>query len=262
MEVLLHRIAWSFIFVLPLALFSGRLGEALRAMRVRRNAMTLLVSSCILACNWLLYIWAVNNDYVLEASLGYYMTPLFNVGMGRIFFKDQLSRRQWLAILLAFCGVAVQVVALGRFPVIALGLGLSFATYGLLRKIVPVESLPALLLETAMLFPFVLAALMAMHLSGQGVFGRGNWEQDFTLAFSGIITSIPLILFVQAARNLRLSSLGLLQYLSPTLTFLVGIFVLHETFTSGHLMSFGLIWAALLIYSLDSLNVHRRLTRN
>ena len=256
-EILCQRVAWSFVFMVPLTLCTGRMGEVLRALGCWRTLRVFILSSLILASNWFIFIWAVNHGRVLETSLGYYITPLLSVCLGVVFFNDRPRPVQWLAIALALCGVAAQVALLGKVPLTALGLGVTFAAYGALRKTAPMESLPGLALETIVLFPLALGFLIRGELAGAAVFFRSPPDLQISRALSGVITTVPLVWFAYGARRLTLVTLGLLQYIGPSLSFLLGVFVFHERFTAAHALSFGCIWLALALYTADSAWAHR-----
>ncbi len=251
-EILCQRVVWSCLFMLPLALYTGTLGKVLQALRSWRVVRIFMLSGLLLACNWLMFIWAVNHDRVLETSLGYYINPMLTVCLGVVFFKDRPRPLQWLAIALVTTGVAAQVVFLGSVPLIALGLAVTFGIYGALRKMAPMESLPGLTLETILLLPVALGFIFWDTWNGAAVFPAASLDLKATLAASGAVTTVPLVWFAHSARKLSLMTLGILQYLSPSITFLLGIFVFQEPFTTAHAMSFSCIWAALALYTFDT----------
>jgi chloramphenicol-sensitive protein RarD len=252
-EILAHRIVWSLLFV-ALVLASRRhwqwLGETLRD---RRIIFASLLSAAIIGANWFIYIWAVNNDYIVEASLGYFINPLFNVVFGVLFFREHLRPLQWLAVLLAFTGVIYLTIDYGRLPWVALGLATMFGIYGILRKIARLDASEGLFVEMIYLFLPGLIYLLLLNANGQSHFLHSGTRTDFFLLGAGAATMLPLLFFTYAARRIRLSQLGLLQYLAPTLQFLIGVFLYKEAFTSSHLIGFAIIWLALLIYSTDLL---------
>ena len=252
-EVLGHRVLWSLLFVT--LLLAGRrhwsgVGTALADPRLRRR---LALSSLLVSINWLVFIWAIANDHLLDASLGYFINPLVNVVLGVLLLGERLRRLQWIAVLLALAGVANLVWQHGSLPWIALTLAFSFGGYGLVRKQTPVDSLSALFVETLLLAPLALAYLLFLGFDGDGHFLRVDIATDGLLLLAGVVTAMPLLLFGGAARRLRLSTLGLLQYTVPTGHFLLAVFVFGEPFTPAHAFTFGAIWLALLIYSLDML---------
>ena len=256
-EILSHRIVWS-LMASSLLLSALRQWDAVKEVfRHRRSLCLLMTSGTVIGFNWLLYIWSVNSGYVLQCSLGYYINPLINVLMGFLIFKDRLRSVQWWAIALAGAGVMYQVILYGRVPWISLGLACSFASYGLIRKISPVESLPGLFVETAFLSIPAGAFLLWSSTSGYGAFITEGVRVSVLLAGTGIITSVPLLWFVSGARNLSLVTIGLLQFISPTLQFVLGHWVYMEPFTKTQMVTFGSIWLALGIYSWDSFR-HQR----
>ncbi len=215
-------------------------------------------SATLISINWLIYVWAVNNDHVVDASLGYFINPLLNVVLGVFVLHERLSRAQWLAVGLAAAGVLYLAVVTGRPPWIALSLAASFGLYGLMRKVVAVESVPGLATETLLLSPFALALLVWVESQGTGAFGHASAGVNALLVGSGLVTALPLALFAFGARLIPLSTLGLLQYVGPTLQFLIGVFVFHEPFPAARAVGFVMIWSALAIYAADGLWRNRR----
>jgi chloramphenicol-sensitive protein RarD len=257
-EILCHRVIWSFLTMLPVIVCSGRLGHILAILGSRKILLTLAGSGLVLACNWLLFIWAVNSGRVLETSLGYFINPLINILLGMFLFRERISRVAWIAIGLATAGVCNQVAGLGHLPWTALGLGCSFALYGLIRKVAPVEALPGLFLETALVLPFALAWLLWQGSHGTGVFHTEGVPFLLLLAASGPLTAIPLFLFTFGVRRLRMTTLGILQYVSPSITFFQGVFLFAEPFSLNTLLTFLCIWMALALYTWDSLRAGTR----
>ncbi|GAX89432.1 EamA family transporter RarD [Effusibacillus lacus] len=251
-EILSHRIVWSFVFVMLIVAVSGRSNEFKSLFVHRKVLLALLLASVLISGNWFIYIWAVNHDYVIEASLGYYINPLLNVALGMIVLKERLTLPQWVAILLAATGVAILAVEYGKVPWIALLLAISFAIYGLVKKMAPVDAMVGLAFETAMSTPAALIYLMLLQTKGIGALGHSSAEVTVYLLLSGIATTLPLIWFAQGAKRIPFSMLAFIQYLSPTISLLLGIFVFHEPFTAIHLISFSFIWAAIVIYTLSS----------
>jgi chloramphenicol-sensitive protein RarD len=248
-DIVAHRIVWSVPVLAALLSFSGAWGEVREALRDRRVVLLLTVTALLIAGNWLLYVYAVNSGHILAGSLGYYLNPLANVLLGRIVLKERLSWLQWAAVALAAAGIsALAVGALGQLW-ISLILCVSFATYGLLRKIAPVDAVAGLAIETAILFPFAAGWLIWGLAAGTPIFGTS--QSHFVLiAFAGVITATPLLLFTAAAKRLRYSTLGMLQFLAPTLQFLLAVSIYGEPFTNAHAIAFGAIWAALALYVL------------
>jgi len=257
MEILCHRIIWSLIFIGIILSVKNRWAETFAPIRSLRNFTILLLSSLCIGFNWLLYIWAVNTNHVLETSLGYYINPLINVILGFIFFRERPSNMQYIAIGLAAAAVGNAVISYGELPWISLALGISFAFYGLLRKVAAVESLPGLFLETMMLAPIALGYLIYLHRNGTMRFFTGELSISLILLGAGVVTAMPLIGFAYGARRLQLTTLGILQYTAPSIAFLLGVFLYNEPFTSGHLVTFGLIWSALAVYTVDSIRTIR-----
>ena len=245
-EILGHRIVWSMLFLLPLILFSRQWPQVTKALTNRKTLVTLAATSIIVGANWLLYIHTVEVGRVLQSSLGYYMNPLVNVLLGRVFLGERLSGAQAVAVLLAAAGVLNLAIAYGEVPWLGLGLAGTFAIYGLLRKIVAVEALPGLFIETAMLFPFAAGALI-YH---PGSFGRIDGVTDLFLILAGPVTFLPLLWFTSAARRLKLGVLGFFQFISPSCQFLLAIFVFGEHFGPAHYVTFGLIWIAITTFAL------------
>jgi len=230
-----------------------------QVVRQPRVLGAFVASALLLSSNWFVYIWSVNNGHVLDASLGYFINPLINVMLGMLVLKETLRRGQWLAIGLAACGVAWLTWSAGELPWIALILGISFACYGLLRKTAALAALEGLSLETMLLFPLALGYVLWLTVQGQNTFintdtGATRW----LLAAAGPITAIPLLLFAAGARKISMSALGLLQYLSPSLQALLGVWVFHEAFPPERLIGFAIIWTALVLYVAEGLWVSRR----
>jgi chloramphenicol-sensitive protein RarD len=218
----------------------------------RQTAWALLLSSILIAGNWFIYIYGISTHQVLQTSLGYFINPLVNVLLGMIFFRERLRLGQWIAVALATAGVIYLALGSDQFPWIAVALGFTFAFYGLVRKLVRVDSLMGLSVETLFLLPLAFGAQVYWALEGQAAFGSYTWTLDVLLILSGIVTAIPLLFFGAAARRLPMSTLGFLQYLAPTLQFILAITFFGEPFESTKLISFLCIWIALVIYSVDS----------
>ncbi len=246
-DIVAHRILWSLPF-LAILLWVGRGWGEVRGAFARPGTLALLTFTAILiGVNWLLYVHAVTAGFILAASLGYYLNPLANVVLGRVVLKEKLSGLQWAAVALAGAGIAALAAgALGQLW-ISLTLCVSFATYGLLRKIAPVEAVAGLAVETALLAPLAIAWIVWGLAAGQPMFGAVPRESAL-LALAGIVSTTPLLLFTAAARRLRYSTLGMLQFLAPTLQFLLAVLLYGEAFTTAHAVAFGAIWAALLLY--------------
>ncbi|WP_048831681.1 EamA family transporter RarD [Maridesulfovibrio hydrothermalis] len=253
LELLCNRIVWSMFFVGALIFYKVRWAEVKNALRDGKGKLLLTISSCLIGTNWFIYIWAVNHGHVVDTSMGYYMTPLMNGLLGFIFMKERLNRVQGLAIALAASGVLYSIFDYGRIPYIALTLATSFAFYGLVRKIMKVESLPGLFIETAVLFPLAAGYLIWLAASGDLSMTKVGVTENMLLLGSGAATSLPLIFFAHGARKLRLITLGMMQYIAPTLALLLGVFVYGEPFGESRLITFVFIWTGIAIYVGDGL---------
>ncbi len=251
LQIMSCRILFSLIFVWIL-LALRRDAAWLRILKDRGKLGLLAVSSLLIAVNWLIYIWAVNSGHTVEASLGYYMNPLVNVFLGMLFFKERFPRIQWIAFFMAAVGVVVLAVFSGGIPWISLLLALSFALYGMAKKTVQIDTLTALAAETLILLPIAAVILVVRHAQGAGAFS-GPPARSLVLAASGIITALPLYWFALGARRLPLSTLGFLQFVSPTLQLLSGVFLFGEAFPAPNLIAFGLVWSGLALYLLSYL---------
>jgi chloramphenicol-sensitive protein RarD len=251
LEVVAHRTAWGFVAVAAWVTLRGRWADA-RSVASRPATIARLAGSAVLiALNWLLYVWAVIHDHVVEASLGYFVNPLVNVLLGVLVLGERLSRAQRVAVALAAAGVAVLTVGHGRLPWIALALAVSFGLYGLARKTVGADAVVGLLWETGLLAPLALGWLASLDARGTGSFGAAHPGASALLALGGAVTAVPLVLFALGARSLPLSTLGLLQYVSPSIQFLLAVLVFREPFTAAHAATFACIWAALGVLSWD-----------
>jgi chloramphenicol-sensitive protein RarD len=256
-QILGHRIAWSFIFVM-LILLVTRQFKAWRALLNRRVLLIYTLAAVLLAVNWLMYVWAVNSGFVVEASLGYFINPLVSVLLGVILLREKLRPLQWVPVGLAAAGVLYLTFTLGTPPWIALTLALSFGSYGVVKKMAPLDSLFGLSLETSILFIPALVFLVFNELQGTGSFGHaGSWVSSL-LAFTGVISAIPLLLFATGLRSAPLSTIGLLQYITPTMQFLLGVLLFGEAFTPNRLVGFVLVWAALIFFTIESLLAQRK----
>jgi chloramphenicol-sensitive protein RarD len=257
-EVLGHRIVWSMAILLPMVLASRSWPQIVSAITTGRTISTLCATALIVATNWLLYIHAVGIGHVTETSLGQYINPLVNVLLGRLFLGEKLSRAVIAAMLLAAAGVLIRIIAYGQVPWLGLGLALSFATYGLLRKIVAIEALGGLFIETAMLFPFALAGLLFFG----HAFTLADGRTDLLLALAGPVTFVPLLWFTCAARRLPYGVLGFFQYIAPSIQFVLARFVFNEPFGWAHYVTFSLVWIALAIFTLaPRISARRALVR-
>jgi len=252
LELLAHRVVWAFAMLMVVSARQG-LGELREALFSRRALARLAGSTILIAANWLIYIWAVFHGRIVEASLGYFMTPLVNVLLGVMVLKERLERPVALALVLAGSGVLWLAVLSGRPPWVSLGLAASFGSYGVVRKLLRVGAVAGLTVETALLCPLALGYLLVARQRGALAFLAGSPGRDALLVLAGPLTAIPLLLFAGALRRLPLTSLGFLQYFSPTLQFLLAVLVYDEPFTFVHGVAFGLIWAALAVFAFHTL---------
>jgi chloramphenicol-sensitive protein RarD len=257
-QIILHRICWSFLLMIPLLVAQQRWEEFTRVVGRRSTLGILTISALLLGGNWFIYIWAVNNGHILHASLGYYINPLVNVFLGMLFLKERLRRAQVLALVLALVGVCYLTLSYGVFPWVALSLAFSFGSYGLIRKVAPVAALPGLAVETLLLSIPAGLLLIHLHRTGEGAFLRMGLRTDLLLAGTAPLTAVPLLLFTLGARKISLTTLGFVQYLAPTGMFLLGVWVYNESFSRDQTITFGLIWTALAIFSADMVSQHRR----
>ena len=252
LEILAHRIIWSTLFLV--LLISGRKQWHVLSsiLKNRKDRLRLLLTAILISTNWLVFIIAVEAGYVLQASLGYFMTPLVNVLLGRLLLSEYLRFWQKISVGLVAIGVLCQIFVVGQFPWIALVLASTFGLYGLMRKTASFDSLTGLTGETLVITPIALAYLAWLGINDNMVFWHGALKLDLLLPASGIITAIPLLLFAAATRRLRLSTIGFLQYITPTMHFLLAVLLYKEPFSAAHMVSFALIWGALIIYSIDA----------
>lgn len=251
LQIVAHRMVWSMGLLVIVVLALRRLPAIAAALRVGRTFPMLMLSATLVSSNWLIYTWAVLNGHVLEASLGYFINPLVNVALGMFFLKEKLRPMQSAAVALATVGVGLLAVAQGGAVWIALSLALTFGFYGLVRKVVAIDALGGLAVETLLLGPIALAWLWWVSAQGQSAFGADR-ATDGLLMASGILTAAPLLLFAAGARRLRYATIGLIQYLAPTLVFVQGIWLFGEKLTPVHAITFALIWIGLVIYAVDS----------
>lgn len=257
-EVIVHRVIWSALFSVGLLLIWRHRGWWQELYNHPKRFLVLAASGALIACNWLIYVWAVHHDRMVEASLGYYISPLVNVLLAMLFLHERLRRLQWLAIALAAVGVGLQVWSLGKVPWISLALAFSFGFYGLIRKQAPVAALPGLAVETWMLAP---VALIWLWFNPQASSMQGEFfgsAQMFWLAAAGPVTLLPLLCFNEAAKNLPYASLAFLQYITPTVLLLLAVLVFKEPFASSSFVFFSFIWAALAVYSWDAWRLIKR----
>ncbi|SPA10373.1 putative predicted permease rarD [Cupriavidus taiwanensis] len=257
-EILLHRMVWSLVFLGLILAWRRQWAWLGQVVRDRRLLLSFAASAALLCANWFLYIWAVSANRVVDASLGYFINPLFSVLLGVVFLHERLRRVQWLAIAVAAAGVAWLTVAAGQLPWIALALAASFGGYGLLRKTGALGALEGLSLETLLLFPLAAAALGWLFATGQDSFTHAARGTQWLLLLAGPVTAVPLLFFAAGARRIPLSLLGLLQYTGPTLQLLLGVWLWHEPFPAQKQVGYALIWLSLALYAAEGLWMNAR----
>jgi len=253
-QILSHRVVWALVFNVILLSVLRRWSWVRSVIKDGKLLLLLAASSALLSINWLVYIWAVNSGHVVETSLGYFINPLVNVALGVIFFKERLRTGQWLAIASAAAGVIFLTVQNGSLPWIALALAASFGAYGALRKIARLDSLEGLTMETALIAPFAAVFLLFTDVSGSST----SFTQSALLLGAGAVTAVPLLLFSVGVRSIPMTTLGLLQYIAPTLQFLIGALIYHESFDATRAIGFGAVWLALAIYTIEGLATRRK----
>jgi len=251
-EILIHRIVWSSLFIFLLVLITKKWSVLVQLCQQPKIIAKLAVSAIFLAVNWLLFIWAINNDHLLDASLGYFINPLFNVVLGMLFFSERLRRNQIIAVGLALFGVLVQLFTVGSVPLISIALASSFAIYGVLRKKMHVDSLVGLLIESVLMLPVAIFYWIYFVDSPTANLALNSSTLNFTLVMAGVVTTAPLLCFTAAAKRLTLSSLGFFQYLGPSIMFLLATFYYSEPLYMAELITFIFIWTALALYSFDA----------
>ena len=250
-EILMHRIIWSALLLVGFISALNQWGKVLNALRNKKVMKILLVAGLLLGGNWLLFIWAINNDHLLDASLGYYINPLINVFLGRLFLKERLKPTQRIAVLLAMVGVSILIFSYGHVPWIAILLAISFSVYGLLRKQVAVDSLPGLLIETLMLSPLAVGYWILFGSQYSNLF-TNEISMNVLIIMAGIVTTAPLLCFTAAARRIMYSTLGFFQYIGPTIMFILAVYLYDEPLDNARIVTFGFVWVALLLFSADS----------
>jgi len=256
-EVLAHRVVWSALLLAGWAAWRGRLGPIFEEFRKPRRMGFYALTTVLISANWWIFIWAIQNGRVLEGSLGYYINPLVNVLLGVVFLHERLNPRQWLAIAIAAGAVLWLIATKGVVPWVSLSLALSFGSYGLIRKMAGFDAMLGLTIETLLLAPLALAGMAWWMYTGQSSMGHLGWGTDLLLLVAGLVTVVPLVCFLEAGLRLKLATLGIVQYITPTMQFLLGVFVFHEHFDHERGITFVLIWVALAIYTLDALHQHR-----
>ncbi|WP_439147300.1 EamA family transporter RarD [Vibrio sp.] len=257
-EILSHRVVWSF-FLLAFLLHMSRGWRKVRDTLTSKPKMLYLVAtSTLVGANWLIFIWAVNSNHMLDASLGYYINPLINVLLGMFFLGERLRKLQWFAVSLAAIGVIIQLIAFGSVPIVAIALAFSFGFYGLLRKKVSLEAQTGLFIETLVMLPIAATYLLFIADSATSDFSMNPMQLNILLVAAGVITTVPLLCFTGAATRLKLSTLGFFQYIGPSLMFLLAVLIYGEAFTSDKAITFAFIWGALVVFSFDGLRNNKK----
>lgn len=257
-EILMHRVIWSSLFLFILVLVSRKWQVLVQLCQQPKVIAKLSLSATILALNWLLFIWAVNNDHLLDASLGYFINPLLNVALGLLFFSERLRRNQKIAVGLAAFGVLIQLFTIGSLPIVSLALASSFAIYGVLRKKMHVDSFVGLLIESLLMLPVAVIYWLYFVQSPTGNMLLNSNTLNVTLIMAGLVTTAPLLCFTAAAKRLTLSSLGFFQYIGPSIMFLLAIYYYQESIKAAELLTFFFIWLALALYSVDAYNTMKK----
>lgn len=256
-EILSSRFMWSCVFVFLLIIFQKKwplfTKEVKQVFSNVKTGAAMVAAGITISFNWGTFIWAVNNGHIVETSMGYYINPLVSILFAVVFLRERLDKMQLAAITCAFIGVASMVYSFGKIPWVSLTLAFTFALYGLLKKILPVSALTSIMLETLLITPLALVYEYSLWQQGVSFYASGNLQVIMMLTGAGVVTAIPLLLFTAGARLLPLKIIGFLQYISPTLTLLIGVFVYNEAFTASHLLAFGCIWAALLLFIVSQL---------
>ena len=252
-QVIAHRVTWSCLFIFVWLVARGELGRLTLTLTNPALLARLTVTALLISCNWLVYVWSVTHDHIVDTSLGYYINPLMNVVLGVFVLKERLNRAQWVAVALAAAAVLYLAALAGRPPWIALTLAVSFSLYGLLRKVIRVDALPGLATETLLLLPIAAAYLAWCQVTGSGALSNAGPAIAALLIGSGLVTAIPLFLFAYGARALPYSTVGVLQYIAPSLQLVCGVYVFHESFGMARAAGFAVIWLALLVYAADGL---------
>ena len=257
LQVIGHRISWSFVLLIVFILLTRQWKDFQYTALTSKTLGIYFIASVLLTVNWLVYVWGVNAGFIVETSLGYFINPLLSVLLGVIFLREHLRPVQWIPVALASTGVIYLTVAYGRLPWIALTLAFTFGFYGFVKKLAPLGSLYGLTLETGIVFPFALIYLAVVQFTNRGAFLHDGALIDALLIGAGLVTTIPLLMFASAAQQIPLTVVGILQYIAPTLQFLIGVFIYHETFDQSRLVGFGLVWLALIIFWAESYLANR-----
>lgn len=251
LDILLHRVVWSFLFILTILLVTVRFKNIRALLKQRKKIGLLVVTSLLIAVNWLIFIWSVTNGHMLDASLGYYINPIFNVLLGTVFLQEKLRKMQWVAVLLAVCAVLIELLVFGSIPWVSISLAVTFGFYGLLRKKIQADAMSGLFIETLILLPLALAYVVFIDSSSLQSFVAEGISFSLILIASGVVTTLPLLAFSAAAIRIPLSTLGFIQYIGPSLMLLLAVFMYNEPIGEHKLLSFGFIWLALIVYTAD-----------
>ncbi|QOY35669.1 EamA family transporter RarD [Anaerobacillus isosaccharinicus] len=262
-EVLAHRIIWSLVFMFGILLVIGKITTFTKELKTifanKKKLVQITLAACFISFNWFTYIWAVNNDHLVEASLGYYINPLVSVVFGMLFFKETLTRWQTISFVLAAIGVITLAIYTGGVPIISLSLAVSFAFYGVLKKKVEVGALTGLAVETMMVTPIAIIYLTVIHSNVSDALYTNSLSTILLLIGAGAATATPLLLFAMSARRIPLATIGFMQYLAPTITLFIGVFMFGEVFSGIHLLAFSFIWVALAVYTLSKAKLYKRM---
>ena len=257
-ELVLHRTVWSFLLLMSIVLSQGRMDEIRSIFRQKKILLSLFFTMFILSSNWFVFIWAVNNNQILQTSLGYYINPLLFVFLGMIFLQERLRALQTLALIIACLGVLYFAISIGSFPWIALVLSVSFGVYGLIHKRIDVDALPGLCVETMLLSVPAVIYLLWQNMNGDGAFLKINFKTDLLLVATCVFTAFPLLFFTAGARISNLSTVGFMQYISPSASFFLAIFLYNESFSFEKFFTFAMVWIALLFFTIDMVQHHRK----
>ncbi|MBL8103211.1 MAG: EamA family transporter RarD [Anaerolineales bacterium] len=256
LQLLGHRIGWSFGLLLLYILVTKQWDDFRTLASHRKTLGIYAIAGVLLSLNWLIYVWGVNAGFIIETSLGYFINPLLSVLFGVIFLRERLRPTQWIPVVVAAIGVIYLTVTYGRLPWIALSLAVSFGLYGLVKKLSPLGSVYGLTLETGIVFPIAMIYLAVVQVNGTGAFLHDGLTVDLLLIGAGVVTTIPLLMFASAAKQIPLNMIGILQYFAPTIQFLIGLFIYKEPFDTTRLIGFGIVWFALIIFWIENLT-HR-----
>lgn len=258
LQVIGHRIGWSFILLIVFIVLTKQWQDFRSvALTSAKTIGIYAIAGVLLTINWLMYVWGVNAGFIVETSLGYFINPLLSVLLGVLFLRERLRLAQWIPVIIAAAGVIYLTFVYGRLPWIALTLAFSFGFYGLVKKLAPLGSLYGLTLETGIVFPAALIYLTVVEINGTGAFLHDTALINLFLVGAGVVTTIPLLMFASAAKEIPLTVVGLLQYIAPTLQFLIGVFIYKEPFDHSHLIGFGIVWVALVIFWVENYLAHR-----